>query len=198
LSELEETIALRQALRLFLHLYSGACVCSLGTIGLQVRRTVATQERVSGLPFARSGDGALYWAMSRMDIETRNALWQSLGLRETDSRCRGFSSFYGSHISIRAGKVIVPGGALAESAWKDLVGVSPESPAEFTIPPALKDDGWLAAYFDALSRVGQKQQPYFTESHHLHNFYEALRGKDLSPSPTRPLVPSGSGTPSFL
>src|SRR6202158_763948 len=93
--------------------------------------------------------------------------------------------FYGSHISVRAGKVIVPGGTKAESEWKDLVGVSPASPGEFITRLLAKDDGWLAAYFDALSRVSQKQQPYFTESHHLHNFYEALRGKDLSPSPTR-------------
>jgi hypothetical protein len=130
------------------------------------------------------GMARLYWAMSRMDIETRNALWQSLGLRKLVP-VAAVLDFYGSHISIRAGKVIVPGGAPAESAWKDLVGVSPESPAEFTIRLLSKDDGWLAAYFDALSRVGQKQQPYFTESRHLHNFYEALRGKDLSPSPTR-------------
>ena len=79
----------------------------------------------------------------------------------------------------------VPGGTPAESEWKDLVGVSPASPGEFITRLLAKDDGWLAAYFDALSRVSQKQQPYFTESHHLRNFYEALRGKDLSPSPTR-------------
>ena len=126
----------------------------------------------------------LYWAMSRMDSETRNALWQSQGLKKLVP-VAAVLDFYGSHISIRAGKVIVPGGIGAEPAWKDLVGVSPASPGEFVTRLLTKDDGWLAAYFDALSRVSQKQQPYFTESHHLHNFYEALRGKDLSPSPTR-------------
>src|SRR6202163_2115322 len=130
------------------------------------------------------GRARLYWAISRMDVETRDALWQSQGLRKL-VQLAAVLYFYGSHISIRAGKVIVPGGAAAESAWKDLVGVSPGSPAEFITRMLARDDGWLAAYFDALSRVSQKQQPYFTESRRLHNFYEALRGKDLSPSPTR-------------
>ena len=130
------------------------------------------------------GMARLYWAMSRMDVETRDALWQSQGLKKLVPLA-AVLDFYGSHISIRAGKVIVPGGPAAESTWKDLVGVSPGSPAEFITRMLARDDGWLAAYFDALSRVSQKQQPYFTESRRLHNFYEALRGKDLSPSPTR-------------
>ena len=130
------------------------------------------------------GMARLYWAMSRMDSETRNALWQSQGLKKLVP-VAAVLDFYGGHISVRAGKVIVPGGPKAEPEWKDLVGVSPTSPGEFVTRLLAKDDGWLAAYFDALSRVSQKQQPYFTESHHLRNFYEALRGKDLSPSPTR-------------
>jgi len=130
------------------------------------------------------GMARLYWAMSRMDNETRNALWQSQGLKKLVP-VAAVLDFYGGHISVRAGKVIVPGGPKAESEWKDLVGVSPTSPGEFVSRLLAKDDGWMAAYFDALSRVSQKQQPYFTDSHHLRNFYEALRGKDLSPSPTR-------------
>ena len=130
------------------------------------------------------GMARLYWAMSRMDVETRNALWRSQGLRKLVP-VAAVLDFYGSHISIRAGRVIVPGGAPAESAWKDLVGASPGSPAEFITRLLAKDDGWLATYFDALSRVCQMQQPYFTESRRLQHFYEALRGKDLSPSPTR-------------
>jgi len=44
-------------------------------------------------------------------------------------------------------------GTEAESAWKDLLGASPASPAEFVSKLLAKDKGWLAAYFDALSRV---------------------------------------------
>jgi hypothetical protein len=130
------------------------------------------------------GMARLYWAMSRMDTETRNILWQSEGFRKLVPSAPVFD-FYGSQISIRAGRVVVPGGLPAETAWKDLVGANPASPSEFVTKLVARDDGWLAAYFDALSHVGQKQQRYFTEPRRLRRFYEALRGQDVSPNPTR-------------
>jgi len=109
---------------------------------------------------------------------------QSVGL----SNLLPFAStldFYGSQIRIRGGRVLVPGGEGADSAWKDLVGASPDSPKEF-IPRLLgKDKGWLVAYYDALSRVNRVQQAYFTEGHRLRRFYEALRGPDASPEAAR-------------
>ena len=127
----------------------------------------------------------LYWAMARIDAETRVSLRQSPGLR----KLLPFASvldFYGSHICIRFGRVIVPGGTAAESAWKDLVGASPASPAEFVSKLLAKDKGWLAAYFDALSRVNESQQMHFIESHRLRSFYEAFRAPDLSTDAARP------------
>jgi len=128
----------------------------------------------------------LYWAMSRMDTETSASLRQSAGI----SRLLPFASvldFYSSHISIRNGRVVVPGGAAAESAWKELAGASPDSPKEFVARLLAKDDGWLAAYFDTLSRLTPAQQVYFTDAHRLPRFYDALRGKDISPGPARPV-----------
>ena len=126
----------------------------------------------------------LYWAMSRIDIETAQYLWQSLGPKKLVPAAPALD-FFGSHISVRSGRVIVPGGAASESAWKNLVGASPTSPAEFVTRLLAKDDGWLAAYFDALSRVGRTQQAYFSEPRRLERFYEALRGPDISPSPIK-------------
>src|SRR3989475_8727194 len=120
----------------------------------------------------------LYWAMARIDAETRVSLRQSPGLRKLLPSA-SVLDFYGSHICIRSGRVIVPGGTEAESAWKDLVGASPESPGEFVSKLLAKDKGWLAAYFDALSRVNQRQQMHFIESHRLRSFYEAFRAPDL-------------------
>ena len=133
------------------------------------------------------GDPALarlYWALSRMDDGTRSFLLQSVGL----PRLLPFAAaldFYGSHISVRSGRVLVPGGPSAEASWKNLVGASPNYPAEFVIRLLEKDGGWLAAYFDTLSRLPRRQQAYFTESQRLERFYGALRGKNLSPSPIR-------------
>ena len=126
----------------------------------------------------------LYWAMSRMDTETGQFLWQSLGPKKLILGAPVLD-FYGSQISIRSGRVLVPGGAGAENAWKDLVGVSPRSAAEFVSRLLIKDSGWQAAYFDTLCRVNQTQQAYFTSPRHLQRFYDALRGHDISPIPTK-------------
>ena len=128
----------------------------------------------------------LYWAMARMDSETDETFRQFAGI----PRLLPFApvlDFYGSHILIRNGKVAVPGGAAAESAWKSLAGADPESAKDFVARLLAKDDGWLAAYFDTLSRLNPAQQVYFTDAHRLPRFYDALRGKDTNPGPARPV-----------
>lgn len=126
----------------------------------------------------------LYWALSRMDNETRMALKQSPGLPKL-AAFGGLLDFFGSHIYIRSGRVIVPGGAPAEASWKQIVGADPDSPAEFIVKLLSKDEGWLAAYFDAMARAGQKRQEYFTQANHLQRFYQAYRGQDVSPGPSK-------------
>ena len=121
----------------------------------------------------------LYWGVARMDAETQVALRQSPGLKKLLPYA-AVLDFYGSHIRIRSGRVIVPGGTRAEAGWKDLVGVGPESSGEFVSRLLAKDNGWLAAYFDSLSRVNQVQQAHFVEARQLRRYYDALRGKDSS------------------
>lgn len=121
----------------------------------------------------------LYWALGRMDIGTAAALRQSPGL----PKLLPFASllnFYGSHIYVRSGHVVVPGGVAAEPAWSDLVGANPQSPGEFVSKLLAKDKGWLVAYFDAMSRTPQAQQAHFVEAHQLKRCYEAFRSSDTS------------------
>ena len=91
-------------------------------------------------------------------------------LRQLPSR-----SFGGHGCAGRAG-----GGA----EWRDLVGANPHSPREFIPRLLTKDDGWLASYFDSLSRVPPRQQAHFVDSPRLRQYYEALRGRNASPSAT--------------
>jgi len=128
----------------------------------------------------------LYWAVSRMDTETSANLRQFAGIPNL-LPFAAVLDFYSSHISIRNGRIVVPGGVAAEPVWKELAGASPDSPKEFVARLLAKDDGWLAAYFDTLSRLTPAQQVYFTDAHRLPRFYEALRGKDISPGPARPV-----------
>jgi hypothetical protein len=121
----------------------------------------------------------LYWGIARMDAETQVAIRQSPGLKRLLPYA-AVIDFYGSHIRIRSGRVVVPGGSRAEAGWKELVGASPDQPGEFIARLIAKDNGWLAAYFDSLSRVNSSQQAHFVEAKVLRRYYEALHGKDTS------------------
>ena len=126
----------------------------------------------------------LYWAFSRFDPQTRDFLRQSVGIKKLLPEA-AVLDFYGSYLCVRSGKVLVPGGETAAPAWKSLVGASPDSPADFIEQLVSKDTGWLAAYFDVLSRINRSQQARFTEGNRLRTFYEALRSNDPANSATR-------------
>ncbi|MGC1968648.1 MAG: hypothetical protein WA673_19465 [Candidatus Acidiferrales bacterium] len=125
----------------------------------------------------------LYYAWAHMDPETQATLQRSPGMKKLIPLATNLD-FYGSYLLVRSASVVVPGGSAAEPAWRDLVGANPHSPSEF-IPRLLsKDDGWLAAYFDSLSRVPLEQQAHFAESSRLRGYYQALRGRSATPSAT--------------
>jgi hypothetical protein len=126
----------------------------------------------------------LYWAFSRLDSDTSRELKESVGLGKLLPYA-GVLDFYGRELCIENGSVVVPGGPRSVSAWKDLVGASPASPASFVPKLLAKDKGWLAAYFDVLSRIRGKQQEYFTDPGRLRLFYTGLRAPDPAAPATR-------------
>jgi len=119
----------------------------------------------------------LYWALAKDETETRLALRQSPGLRVLLPLAATLD-FYGGEISIRSGRVVVPGGTDAEPVWKELVGASPRSPADFVPRLLSKDEGWLAVYFDVLSRVSPEEQRHLTQAPRMKRMYEAFRVPD--------------------
>jgi len=126
----------------------------------------------------------LYWALSRIEPETAGFLRQSIGLQKL-LPFAAVLDFYGRELCISGGKVSIPGGPPAESAWSDLVGANPSNPTAFVTRLLARDKGWLAAYFDVLSRTNRAQQAYFTDPHRLKFFYSALLSTDTSERPTR-------------
>ena len=105
--------------------------------------------------------------------------------------------FYGGMFQVRNGRAVVPGGARSEKAWADLVGASPDKPGSFFERLIMRDDGWLASYFDALARISNNPangavQNYLTEPERLKRFYSAIRGKVTSPGPARPVFRSNT------
>lgn len=132
-------------------------------------------------------EARLYWAFARMDAETRDFLRRKPGLPKLVP-FHALLDFYGADFEIRSGRVVLPGGAAATPVWTQLVGAGPEPPEEFLTKLFTRDEGWLAAYFDALSRLNQSQLAYFENAGRLGRFYQALRGSDPRPGPSRFLV----------
>ncbi len=133
----------------------------------------------------------LYWAISKSDPGTVSALRQHPGLNRL-LPLGSVLDFYGTQISIRSGHVVVPGGSSAEPEWKSLVGVSPGIPEEFIPRLLAKDRGWLAAFFDALSRTNQEQQAHFTQGKSLQRYYQAFRDGGPSEDAARPSFRPGA------
>ena len=114
----------------------------------------------------------LYAALGRCDDETREALFQSPGLKRLLSLAPVFD-LYGAGITIHSGKMVVP--ADDGKGWEDLAGADPHSPGEFVVHLLTRDNGWLAAYYDVLTRLNRDQQEHIAQASRLHRLYSAFR-----------------------
>jgi hypothetical protein len=138
----------------------------------------------------------LYLGLSKLDP----AASEELRKNTTVQRIRAYAhvlDFYGGMFQVRNGRAVVPGGARSERAWAELVGASPDKPGAFFEHLVIRDDGWLASYFDALSRISNNSangpvQAYLTEPERMKRFYSAIRGKVTSPGPARPVFRSNT------
>ena len=132
-----------------------------------------------------------YLGMSKLDPETADTLRRSM----TAVRLRAYANildFFGGQFEIRQGRAIVPGGTRATAAWADIVGVSPDKGAEFIEKLLQRDDGWLAALYDALARINGPVQEYLTDATRMKRFYTAVRGRITTPGPARPVFRSNA------
>lgn len=128
----------------------------------------------------------LYLGLAKLDPETAEDVRKSMPLQ----RIRAFAhvfDFFGGMFRIRNGVATAPGGDRAAGAWAELAGVGPDKGVAFLEKIVTKDDGWLASYFDSLSRISGPSLDYLTEPARLKRFYAALRGKVTSPGPARPV-----------
>ncbi len=130
----------------------------------------------------------LYLGLSHLDRATAEALRK----QATPIRLKLYShvlDFFGGMFQIRNGSAVVPG---PPKAWASLVGVNPSNPGAFFEKLLSVDDGWLASYFDSLSRISGPSFAYLTQADRLKRNYEALRGKITSPGPARPVFRSST------
>lgn len=128
----------------------------------------------------------LYLGLAKLDPETAENVRKSMPLQ----RIRAFAhvfDFFGGMFRVRNGVATAPGGERSAGAWAELAGVGPDRGVTFLEKLVTRDDGWLASYFDSLSRISGPSSDYLTDPVHLKRFYAALRGKVTSPGPARPV-----------
>jgi hypothetical protein len=184
LSELEEALRTN---RLFTLDYHPSRVPVL--LGAEYWQQAQKQgDKAEFLDFFISDPGLcrLYLALNALDPEAAEQMRKD----EPAQKLKVYAhvlDFFGSMFELRGGKAVTPGGARSEKAWNDLVTVSPEKGAAFFEKLIEKDDGWMAAYYDALARINGPVQDYLTEPERLKRFYLAIRGRVTSPGPARPV-----------
>ncbi len=137
----------------------------------------------------------LYAAMANCDHETRSALLRSPGLKRLVTLA-GVFDLYGREISVRSGAVVVPDGG--EKAWEELVGASVHSPGDFVFHLLDKDNGWMAAYFDTMSRLSAEQQGHFTDAARLKRVYHAYRSTASTTNAAHGVFPRNADLLVFL
>ncbi len=130
----------------------------------------------------------LYLGLSHLDHATAEALRKQSSAAKLKVYAHVLD-FFGSMFQIRNGAAVVPG---SPKVWTSLVGVSPNNPGAFFEKLIATDDGWLASYFDALSRIRGPAAAYLEQPERTKRFYDALRGKITSPGPARPVFRSST------
>jgi hypothetical protein len=133
----------------------------------------------------------LYLGLTKLDPETALQLKEVMPVNRIKAYAHVLD-FFGAMFQIRNGRAVTPGGVRAEKGWTELAGVSPDKGAAFFEKIIVKDDGWLASYFDALLRTSGAVQTYLTDPQRMQRFYAAVRGKVTSPGPARPVFRSNT------
>ena len=124
-----------------------------------LERQVADRDLVAAILNDRR-IGLLYHGLSALDDETLAWLGPD---RETLQLLREHAALFatfGRAVHVRAGRMMVPGGADAEPAWEALVGVSPSKPAAFVQRLFRGDDGRLAFVYDTIAHLDAPRQRF--------------------------------------
>ncbi|MBV9181838.1 MAG: hypothetical protein JO356_11040, partial [Acidobacteria bacterium] len=131
----------------------------------------------------------LYLGLSHLDRATAEALRR----QAPPARLKTYAhvlDFFGGMFQVKNGAAVTPGPA---RIWASMVGASPSNPGPFFEKLISTDDGWLASFYDAVSRIdGSAAAAYIEQPERLKKLYDALRGKITSPGPARPVFRSST------
>jgi hypothetical protein len=129
----------------------------------------------------------LYLGISKLDTETSEQIRKQMPAVKLKAFAHVLD-FYGGMFQVQNGVALVPGGEKAWPGWTEMAsGKSPKEGGVFFERLLTRDDGWAAAYYDALARITGPSREYLLEPKRMQRFYSAMRGRITSPGPARPV-----------
>ncbi len=127
----------------------------------------------------------LYLGLSKLDRTTAEAMRN----QATAAKLKVYAhvlDFFGSMFEVRNGVAVVPG---SPQAWAELTGANPKNGGAFYEKLLETDDGWLASYFDALSRIEGPTAAYIDESGEDEEVLLGAKGQNHDAGPGAPGFP---------
>ena len=146
--------------------------------GFWLRRFFEGNRSVGGLlrAFAENiASARVYAGLAAMNDEARRLVVETYTSRELLEVYPNSLLAYGSALSAREGRLMLPGGAAAAAAWESLLGVRPDRPKRFVRRLFSQDLGKPMAFYHTLINLPEENQRFLTRSPgRLAKFYAAF------------------------
>ncbi|MBI4891250.1 MAG: VWA domain-containing protein [Acidobacteria bacterium] len=106
----------------------------------------------------------VYSGLADMDADSAATLVSALKLANLVVKYSPLAARFAGAIEVQDGRVLVPGGAAAETVWARLAGANPKSVAPFLRALFELDQGRVLAYYHDLARADEAHQKFYTQS----------------------------------
>jgi hypothetical protein len=117
-------------------------------------------DQILGAILSDRSTALLYHGLAGLDDETLAWLGPERDtLRELLRHAGAFAAF-GPDVRVRAGRIVVPGGAEAEPTWQEIIGADPARPAAFVQRLFGDDSGRRAWFYDAIAQLDVGRQRF--------------------------------------
>jgi len=128
-----------------------------------LQRSVPDNQIIGAILGDRS-TALLYHGLAGLDDETLAWLGPERETLRHLLRHAGAFAVFGPSVRVRAGRIVVPGGANAEPVWQALIGADPARPAAFLRRLFGDEAGLLAWFYDAIANLDEPRVQFATSA----------------------------------
>jgi hypothetical protein len=121
-------------------------------------------NQIIGAILADRSTALLYHGLAGLDDETLAWLGPERETLRHLLRHAGAFAVFGPSVRVRAGRIVVPGGADAEPMWQAIVGADPARPSAFVRRLFGDESGMLAWFYDAIANLDEPRLKFATSA----------------------------------